>query len=198
MTRVLVGLGEDVVAVEPDELMRARLMATTPGVEAVPGAAEKMPFADGDLDAAVAAQAYHWFDRDLAHPELARVLRPGGVVAAIWNERDESADWVMTYSRIVEGDRGPNDTGADAGHHPDFGDLFTPTERRVFHHGVNHTLESLVALLRSRSYFLTATDARRTELEAQVRQLAQTHPELAGRHEFPLPYETRVFRAVRR
>jgi SAM-dependent methyltransferase len=197
MTRVLVSLDQDVVAIEPDQLMRERLMVTTPGAEAVPGSAEDLPLADGDLDAAVAAQSYHWFDPQRAHPELGRVIRPGGVFVAIWNERDESAPWVKAYSITIEGDRGPNEVPRDDDSGLSFGDLFAPAETRLFHHSVSTTPDSLVALMRSRSYYITATPQRQAELDGQVRELARTHPDLAGRAEFPLPYVTRVFRATR-
>jgi SAM-dependent methyltransferase len=198
MTRVLVGLDQDVVAIEPDELMREQLMVTTPDAEAVPGSAEDLPLADGDLDAAVAAQSYHWFEPHRAHLELGRVIRPGGVFVAIWNERDESAPWVKAYSITIEGDRGPNDVPRDEDHELSFGELFGPAEMRLFHHSVATTPDSLIALMRSRSYYITATPQRQSELEEQVRELARAHPDLAGRTEFPLPYVTRVFRAVRR
>jgi SAM-dependent methyltransferase len=195
MTRVLLDLGHRVVAVEPDELMRKRLMTTTPQAEAVPGAAESLPFAGGDLDGAVAAQAYHWFDRERAHAELARAIRPGGVFVAIWNERDESVPWVQAYSAAVEGDRGPRDGGDRT---PDFGEDFTPAEMSVFHHDVTQTPQALVALLRSRSYYLTATPQRQAQLDAAILDLAQNHPDLAGRTELIMPYVVRVFRGVRR
>ncbi len=198
MTRVLAELGAAVVAVEPDPLMRARLMATTPAVAAVPGSAESLPLGDGDLDAAVAAQAYHWFEPDRAHPELARVIRPGGVFTAIWNERDETVPWVTAYTTIIGGDRGPNDNEYEGSRQPDFGELFTPVEYRIFRHAQPHTADSLVALLQSRSYYLTASEPRQRQLAAEVRELARTHPDLAGQDEFTLEYETRVFRAVRR
>jgi SAM-dependent methyltransferase len=200
MTRVLVRLGLDVVAVEPDELMRQRLMTTTPEVEAVPGAAEDLPFADCTLDAAIAAQSYHWFNRERAHAELGRAIRPGGVFAAIWNVREESVPWVREYSRIVEGDRGPrgpNEVPADGGHDPEFGGLFTPVEERLFHHESVQTPAGLIALLRSRSYYLTASPERRATLDSGIRELTERHPDLSGRSEFALPYVTRVFRARR-
>jgi SAM-dependent methyltransferase len=198
MTRVLVGLGLDVVAVEPDELMRERLMAITPEVEAVPGAAEDLPFDIGTLDAAIAAQSYHWFDRERAHAELGRAIRPGGVFAAIWNVRDESVPWVSEYSRIVGGDRGPNELPADGGRDPEFGGLFTPVEERIFHHESVQTPAGLIALMRSRSYYLTATPDRRAALDSGIGELTERHPDLSGRSEFALPYVTRVFRASRR
>ena len=49
----------------------------------------------------------------------------------------------------------------------------------------------------SRSYYLTAAPDRQAQLHGEVRRLAATHPDLAGRAEFALPYLTRVYRAVR-
>jgi len=199
MTRLLVSLGHKPVAVEPDGRMRRRLAATTSAVEPLAGSAEALPLADASVDAAIAAQAYHWFDRDRAHLELGRVIRPGGVFTALWNDRDEATAWVRAYSRIVEGDRGPDGSGADSGRakSPSHGDRFGPAEFAEFRHAVTHTLESLVALLKSRSYFLTASPTRQAALEAEVRELAATHPELAGRTSFDLPYVTVAYRATR-
>jgi SAM-dependent methyltransferase len=147
----------------------------------------------------IAAQAYHWFDRDRADRELARVIRPGGVFAAIWNVRDDETAWVAEYSRIVEGHRRPDGVGLDGGRMVDatFGPDFGPVAEAEFHHSVRHTAATLVQLLRSRSYYLTATAEGRSSLEEQVANLAATHPDLAGRSGFDLPYVTRVYRAVR-
>ncbi len=197
MSRILLQLGHEVIAVEPDDRMRARLHASTPGALATAGSAEQLPVADAELDAAVAAQAYHWFDHDLAHLELARAVRPDGVFAAIWNVRDDAAArWVAEYSRIVEGERGPVADGYDD-RDPSFGDGFGAPELRAFPHTVRQTPDSLLALLRSRSYYLTGSPQRRAELDRAVSQLARNHPDLAGRQEFALPYLTRVYRARR-
>ena len=199
MTRLILAAGHQAVAVEPDTQMRQRLADTTPAATAVEGSAESLPLPDGDLDGAVAAQAYHWFDRDRAHAELRRVIRPGGVFAAIWNDRDDAADWVGEYSRIVEGDRGPDGSGADSGRAAvtSYGGGFGPVDRMVFRHATRHTPASLVTLLQSRSYYLSATTQRQSELEREVLELAHTHPDLAGSPDFELPYVTVVFRAVR-
>lgn len=199
MTRLIAAAGHDVVAVEPDPDMRRRLAQTTPGASVVAGTAEAIPLPDGYLAAAVAAQAYHWFDRETAHAELARVIRSQGVFAAIWNDRDESIDWVRAYSHIIEGDRGPDGSGADSGRATalSFGEKFGPVEMATFRHSVRQTADALVMLLQSRSYFLTASASRRSALEAEVRELARSHPDLAGRSEFELPYVTVVHRSVR-
>src|SRR5207247_3916719 len=74
LTRQLAPAGPRLVAVEPVEAMRATLARTVPGVWAVGGRAEAIPLAGGSVDAAVVAQAFHWFDPDAALAELHRVL----------------------------------------------------------------------------------------------------------------------------
>jgi SAM-dependent methyltransferase len=77
LTRGLLAAGHDVVAVEPDDEMRAEFAAGTPGVIPLAGSAEAIPLVDASVDGVVAGQAYHWFDPALTHLEIARVLRPG-------------------------------------------------------------------------------------------------------------------------
>jgi ubiquinone/menaquinone biosynthesis C-methylase UbiE len=90
LTRVLVARYRRVVAVEPLDGMRAILEQVVPGAESLAGSAETIPVADASVDAVFAAQAFHWFDHDRAIPEIARVLRPGGVLALVSNGPDES------------------------------------------------------------------------------------------------------------
>ena len=105
-TRVVAALGHQVIAVEPDPGMRARLAERSPGVAVLAGSAEAIPLEDGSVDAVVAAQSFHWFDSAEARAEIARVLRPGGVFAPIWNVRDDSVPWVAELGRrVLEGDR---------------------------------------------------------------------------------------------
>src|SRR4051812_12101086 len=89
LTAVLVGEGHRVVAVEPLEPMRSRLVAALPATPALEGSAEEIPLPDGCADAVVVGQAFHWFDVEPALREIARVLRPGGTLGLLWNARDE-------------------------------------------------------------------------------------------------------------
>jgi SAM-dependent methyltransferase len=89
LTRVLVERYRDVTAVEPLANMRAMLERVVPGVAALPGSAERIPLDDGSVDGVFAAQAFHWFDKPVALPEIARVLRPGGVFAIVWNQGND-------------------------------------------------------------------------------------------------------------
>jgi SAM-dependent methyltransferase len=196
MTRLLVAAGHEVIAVEPDPRMREQLVRITPDITAVDGSAEQLPLDDASVDGLVAAQAYHWFDPARAHAEFARVIRPGGVVAAIWNVRDETVPWVKELSRIIKGDRNSGDSGAERVV-ASYGPAFDAVERRSFRHVAGHTPEDLVRLLQSRSYYLSVDPRRQGELEREMIDFTRTHPALAERSTFDLPYITEVYRAVR-
>src|SRR5207248_291508 len=88
LTRLLVPSGAQVVAVEPLAEMREVLRGVVPEAEAREGTAEALPLPDDCADAVMVAAAFHWFRRDEALPELARVLRPGGRLAIVYNLRD--------------------------------------------------------------------------------------------------------------
>jgi SAM-dependent methyltransferase len=90
LTRVLAARYADVVAVEPLVNMRKMLERVVPGVTVLAGSAERIPMDDASVDAVFAAQAFHWFDKAVALPETARVLRAGGIFAIVWNGPNEA------------------------------------------------------------------------------------------------------------
>ena len=92
------------VAVEPSASMRETLCQTTEDVEVLDGRDDAIPLADGSVDVVVVAQAFHWFDAPRALAEIRRVLVPGGGLALIWNERDESVDWMAALTRAMRWD----------------------------------------------------------------------------------------------
>ncbi len=191
LTRALVARDLAVTAVEPLAGMREQLEAAVPGVPALEGRAEQIPLPDDSADLVTVAQAWHWVDEELAAAEVARVLRPGGSLALIWNLRDERADWVERLTEAIG--RGDAERLIEAGFElpPPFG----PTERAEFEWDRELDRETLVELVSSRSYVITATPTERERILAAVRELAATDPELAGRERFPLPYVTQCFRA---
>ena len=93
-TRALQGRVMQVIAVEPDDRMRAVLAARSPGVRAVAGRGEAIPVPDASADGVFVSSAWHWLDPGQAVPEIARVLRDGGRLGVIWTSRGRRADWV--------------------------------------------------------------------------------------------------------
>jgi SAM-dependent methyltransferase len=192
LTRVLVALGHDVVAVEPIDEMRAQLGVALPDVEALAGSAEAIPLPDRSVDAVTVGQAFHWFDTVRALPELARVIRPGGVLALIWNFRDERVPWVAALSPSSLPEWLPE--GWEQEIAPP---LFDPVEQRDFSFDQELEPEDVVTLIASRSALITMPPDERAATLARVRDLLATDPAVAGRRTIRLPYFTRAFRAVR-
>jgi ubiquinone/menaquinone biosynthesis C-methylase UbiE len=85
LTRLLVERFARVVAVEPLPGMRAILEREAPRAEARAGTAEEIPLPDAAVDAVLCGEAFHWFDGPRAVEEIGRVLRPGGVLAVLFN-----------------------------------------------------------------------------------------------------------------
>jgi SAM-dependent methyltransferase len=201
LTRELVARGLDVVAVEPLEGMRAELSRALPGTPVRAGSAEEIPLPDGAVDAVLAAQAWHWVTPERAAPEVARVLRPGGRLGLVWNERDETVPWVAELSRIVEeqGRRleaeamreGNNSTG------PRVGPPFGPLEQHQVRWVHETTVPEVVDMIASRSYVILLPPDQREALLASVRRLLETDPALAGRDGIPLPYVSWCWRTRR-
>jgi len=186
-TRLLLELGHDVVAVEPDEAMRAVLARRGRGVAVVDGGAETIPLPEGSADAVVAAQAHWWFDEARAYPEVARVLRAGGVFGAVWNAPDTSVPWAAELARI---EAGGLELAVDP---PRLGASFGPLARATFRHSVVQTPDAVLDLVQSRAYFIAAAPEARRRIEADVVALTSSLPAT-----FELPYVTFACRAQRR
>lgn len=198
LSRLLASTGAEVVAVEPVAEMRAELVAAVPGVEVLDGTAEAIPLRDGSVDGVTVAQAFHWFDVEAALVEIARVLRPGGSLALVWNERDTRTPWVAELSRIIRWDeRGewqvPYTLEEDWAARIDAVDsAFGPVQRDDTGFDQPMDVDTLVARVLSTSYLAARPRADRDAVAARVRTL------VAGFDEpFDLPYETSVFWCTR-
>jgi SAM-dependent methyltransferase len=189
LTRALVGLGAEVVAVEPLPAMRAQLAAALPGVEVFGGSAEAIPVPDGSVDVVTVGQAFHWFDPPRALAEIARVLRPAGGLAMIWNEADESDPAVkrlFTAMRTV-GNR-PDTIEADWRIPVDESGHFDPMRRGRFRWTDHLTHAELLASVQSRSYVTVLEPERRAEFFTMIDGVIAELPE-----PMPLPYVTEAY-----
>jgi SAM-dependent methyltransferase len=104
-TRPLLENGNPVCGVEPNAEMReagARLLAAFPKFTSVAGTAEATTLADHSVDLVTAAQAAHWFDRAGARREFVRILKPGGWLVLLWNERlTDSTRFLRDYEQLL-------------------------------------------------------------------------------------------------
>jgi SAM-dependent methyltransferase len=201
LTAVLTELGAKVTAVEPDLAMLAQLRRLYPDVPAMEGSAEAIPLPDGSVDAVLCGQAMHWFDMDRAVPEIARVLVPGGTLAALWNADDDRVEWVKGLHERSRGAGAPSLSlrRAEAAHfdvHAFGTQHFGPVERTEFPHGQSHTVASMVALIGTHSQFLIMPAAAREALLAEVTDYLTSRPETAS-GEFVAPIVTAAVRVLR-
>ena len=104
-TRFLLANGNRVFAVEPNADMRRageEYLAEYPNLVSVDGRAEATTLADHSIDLVTCAQAAHWFDRELSLREFARILKPGGFLVLIWNDRQiEGTAFNREYEQLV-------------------------------------------------------------------------------------------------
>lgn len=175
LSAALLAAGLDVSAVDPDE----KLLALNPALHQL-GRAEAIPADDDTYGLVTVAQAWHWFDEAAAAAEIRRVLRPGGAVAILINQLDVRADWVLRLSRIMHA-----------------GDVYRPHWRPklpgfgtvqvdVCEFSVPMTVEGVIALAATRTYWLRSNEAVRRRVEGNLREYLSV--ECPMPQTFKLPY----------
>lgn len=185
LTESLLAPGREVYAVDPSSEMLRVLAEKLPAVTVRVGRGERVPLPDASVDAVTVAQAWHWMDREQATAEVARVLKPGGTFALIWNQDDDRVDWVRELGG--DPDAAPRVSSAEdeelealAGFAP--GEVAGwPWTRRM-------TRDELIAYESSVSAFLVASPAEQAARLAYLHTVLDRHPEVerGGLIEFPV------------
>jgi SAM-dependent methyltransferase len=190
LTGRLLELGHDVLATDPLQEMLDHLVERHPDVRVAQAPAEQIPAATRSVDTVVAAQAFHWFDHPVALKEIARVLKPEGRIALVWNERDERVPWVRKLSALLgepQDDTDWSEVLIGSG-------LFGYVETETFRHWQPLRKRELRELVLSRSYVAVMDPMARDRLLRKVDELFDAYDR--GPDGLLLPYVTRCFRAV--
>jgi SAM-dependent methyltransferase len=175
LTEVLLQAGHRVHAVEPNGPMRAAAeasLAVHPGFISVAATAEATTLEDQSVDLITAAQALHWFDLEATHREFRRILRPGGIVAAIWNTRRTDSAFGAAYEELLT--RYGTDYARVGPSHRDTAGLLPaffkpePVHRHVIPNSQSLDLEGLRGRLLSSSYI---PNRGHDDFEAMMRDL---------------------------
>jgi SAM-dependent methyltransferase len=181
LTRELARRFARVIAVEPDDAMRA-LIADG---EVLAGAAEAIPLADATVDAVFVGEAFHWFDAADAITEIARVLRPRGGLAVIathwWETEPPLGDAALELLR------GPYERSL-VHRNPPWDDAFAespfePLQYERFEEELVVDADELLELYSTTSSLAALPHEERAELFADLRRL------LAGSYRLPVKHE---------
>lgn len=193
-TRSLLENGNRVFGVEPNADMRRageEYLASYPNFVSLAGSAEGTGLPDGSVDLITSAQAAHWFDRQKALTEFRRILRPGGFVALIWNDRRiEGSPFGTDYEQLVvqfgtdyaEVKRRDNSSGDF------FGSL--PCQKRVLHNFQELDYAALEGRLLSSSYVPQAGHPSHEPMLAGLRRIFDKH-QRGGR--IRMEYDTKLY-----
>jgi ubiquinone/menaquinone biosynthesis C-methylase UbiE len=189
LTEILHDAGHEVLATDPSPEMLAVLGGRVP-VHHVVATAEHIPVRSRSVDVVVCGQSFHWFDHALAMAEIARVLRPGGIVALAWNTYDEGIPWVKRLKRLISPQADPEAMAMPLMETPYFGFV----EQKQFRFWQPHTSASLADLARSVSHVATMSERARADVLAKVDALYAEYGR--GHDGMQVPYITRCYRAV--
>jgi SAM-dependent methyltransferase len=189
LTRQLVALGADVVAVEPGDAMRAVLTQVVPGAEALAGSAEEIPLPDASVDVVTAGQAFHWFRPDEALAEMHRVLRPSGGYALLWNRWDDDDPLMHELNDLIQRLRPAGTHDGRPAWEEALGatPLFCAPEEKRFPHAERLDVDTIVGRVASVSAVAAAPPEEQARVEAEVRALVP-RPEV----DFPMITEVIV------
>jgi SAM-dependent methyltransferase len=195
--RLFARRGIQVIGIEPNADMRlhAEVEAIPWGLPMPiyqPGRAEATGLADGKADAVLAAQAFHWFDVPAALREFHRILKPGGWVVLLWNERDESDPFTAAYGAVI---RSAPDAAIIEGPRAKAGEallqspLFQQTEKVRFAH--EQTLDQQGVLGRAFSASYAPREPKAAEGFAQALREVFARFQVTGK--VVLRYQTSIF-----
>ncbi|QQS34527.1 MAG: class I SAM-dependent methyltransferase [Acidobacteriota bacterium] len=188
--------GIRVIGIEPNDAMRAAAKEYLAGFDnfsTTAAAAEKTGLSNDSVDAVIAAQAFHWFDQAKTLKEFRRILRPGGSIVLMWNERLLDATeflreyeglllrYATDYSEIRHDKFGPDAVGK-------FFDA--PFELFEFKNIQSLDLEGVIGRVRSSSYMPAADSPVYGELIDSLQALFAKHAE---NDRIEIFYDTRVY-----
>ena len=93
-----------VSGVEPNKNMRESAEQQFTGYHkfsSIDGQSERTGLDDASIDLITAAQSFHWFETGDTRLEFNRILKPGGHVALIWNQRKIDQPFQIEYDRML-------------------------------------------------------------------------------------------------
>lgn len=209
LTRHLINRAATVVAVEPDDRMRAVLETQVPEAQAHAGHGEEIPVADASAQGVFASSSWHWMDPVPTLAEIHRVLAPNGVFGAVWTgpdpdgpfmqqaaallaqQRDRDAEGAAVAGSLTAGGAGPGT--ADHLELP-VGVPFGPVESETIRWDIALNADELIGLLGTLSWIILLPDETRERTFATARHLLGELLGIEGDVTVDVAYRSAAFR----
>lgn len=194
--KVFAANGNQVFAVEPNELMREaarEYLGDFLNVDLIDGTAENTTLLDNSVDFVVAAQAFHWFDETKTRPEFKRILKEDGCVVLMWNERQlDTTRFLRDYENLlIEFGTDYEQIRHDNITKESLRNFFqTDFSQAIFRNRQTLDFDGLRGRMLSSSYVPSKDDPRYAEMLKKLESLFATHAENGRIH---ILYDTKVF-----
>lgn len=195
-SKIFLENGNSVYGVEPNATMREaaeEFLKDFPRFTSIDGTSENTDLPENSVDFIIAAQAFHWFDKEKTRPEFKRILRENGFVALIWNERQlNTNDFLIDYENLLK----KFGTDYEKVRHDNleekmFSDFFqTKFQSRTFLNVQTLDFQGLKGRILSSSYMPSETDALFSPMINELKSLFENHAE---KGKIQVLYNTNIF-----
>ena len=215
LSRLLSERADEVVAVEPDDRMRAVVAESMPGVRALAGRGEAIPLPDASVAAVMASSSWHWMDTIPTLLEVGRVLVPGGTLAAVWSGPDPDTGLIAQAQELLSGEGTAHTAGIDDQSQTELhaalndrsalvqalvippGVPFDQPEQKVITWDVAMNADELIGLLGTFSWVILMEDEARERLFETARRVLRDALGVSGDVTVDIGYRAEVFKARR-
>lgn len=189
-------ISTQITAVEPIAEMLEQLRSQYPQVHSLQASSQQLPFANDVFDAIFCAQSFHWFADSNSLQEIHRVLKPTAKLGLLWNQRDESVEWVKALAGCIR----PYESSTPRYHRQDWQKVFE--NQKLFHaidvvtfkHCQTGPVEEVVCKrLLSTSFIAAMPHTQQQALQQQFEQIVFAYTGKRPEEQIDFPYTTYAY-----
>lgn len=186
----------NIIAVEPVVQMLEQLSLVHPDIQILQAKSDQIPLDSATIDAVLCAQSFHWFATIETLTEIYRILKPQGHLGLIWNQRDESINWVKALADLLS----PLEMDTPRYHNEQWKlafeqqPLFLLTNVKTFPQYHTGTVENVVSKrLLSTSFIAALPEPKQQELKQKIEDIVLQYTGKNAQDRIDFPYITYVY-----
>lgn len=186
----------NIIAVEPIAEMLEQLKIIHPEIQTQQASSHQIPLNDHSIDAILCAQSFHWFANLETLTEIYRLLKQHANLALIWNQRDETVDWVKALAQRLE----EYEADTPRFHSKEWQNVFEQQNffqlesKKVFVHAHTGTVENVVSKrLLSTSFIAAMPRVQQQQLKIEFENIVAQYTSKQPQDEISFPYLTYAY-----